>query len=569
MELIPNSGDEQESPKNILLAVVLTVVFFAGYYYYMSVNYPQVNQRPGSATHDTISPTVDSPSGAVDRLSPAATLIAEPAAQADAIPERTLAIRATGLHARLTSIGAGLDHARLPDHEVIPYKDTKPVDLIDVAPGSRAALALQLPDHDAPVAFNLIDASGGGAVFAAEADGLRIRRTWRPTEHPGELEIITRIDNTGGRRIAFSPESPLVEWLSALPAKAEQSAIDLNQVTLRLGDKVERTTTAGDGGGFFSSLFGSSGPPKPVPRESSEFNGILHWAAVDDRYFCLAVIPDAPMAGAEIIRDEKHAFAKLRHAPFQLASGESREWRARVYAGPKHVGSLKRYGTGLDDLMNFGWFGGLAEWMLIILNYFYKLIPNYGVAIILLTVLVRIVLYPLTYTSYVSMASLKDVAPEMKKLQEKYKDNREKLSKEMMKLYKEKKVNPAGGCLPILLQMPIFFALFYMLQAAIELRGAPFFGWILDLSVKDPWYILPVLMGASMIIQQMMTPTPDPNQQKMMMFMSVAFIFIFLTFPSGLVLYWLVSNILGIAQQKYIQKKMDAAKAGGGEGAKG
>ena len=194
-----------------------------------------------------------------------------------------------------------------------------------------------------------------------------------------------------------------------------------------------------------------------------------------------------------------------------------------------------------------------------VLKFFYKYLGNYGWTIILLTIITRIPFIPLMHKSQQSMKKMQAIQPMMASIKEQFKKDPQKMQKEMTALYKKHKVNPVGGCLPMLLQIPVFIALYNVLSKAIELRGAPFIFWIHDLSMKDPYYILPVVMGASMVIQQKMTPsTMDPAQAKIMMIMPIVFTFMFLSFPSGLVIYWFVNNILGIAQQLYANKKAEA-----------
>ncbi|MCL4235083.1 MAG: membrane protein insertase YidC, partial [Deltaproteobacteria bacterium] len=198
----------------------------------------------------------------------------------------------------------------------------------------------------------------------------------------------------------------------------------------------------------------------------------------------------------------------------------------------------------------FGWFSAIAKLLVRFLQLLYGWTGNWGIAIIITTVIIKVLLYPLTYKSYKSMKAMSALAPLMQELREKHKEDRERLNQEMMALYKAHNVNPASGCLPMLLQLPIFLAFYRALYGTIELRHAPFAWWIQDLSAPDPYYVTPIIMGATMVITQKMTPTSaDPIQQKMMMLMPVVFTFMFLSFPSGLVLYWLVSNLLTIAQQ--------------------
>jgi len=250
-------------------------------------------------------------------------------------------------------------------------------------------------------------------------------------------------------------------------------------------------------------------------------------------------------------------------APLQeVAPGEAGVWKAQFYAGPKNQLILEKIAPNLNLTVDYGFLWWLAVPLFYLLDWLHSFSGNWGVAIILLTVLVKAVLYPLSAASYKSMANMRRVGPQMKKLQERYADDRQKLSAEMMALYKKEKVNPLGGCLPMLLPMPIFIALYWVLFESVELRQAPFFGWINDLAVMDPFFILPLLMGASMFVQQLLSPAVgDPMQMKMMKLMPVMFTVLFLFFPAGLVLYWLVNNILGVAQQWYVIRQTEKAQA--------
>jgi YidC/Oxa1 family membrane protein insertase len=246
-----------------------------------------------------------------------------------------------------------------------------------------------------------------------------------------------------------------------------------------------------------------------------------------------------------------------------VAPGDSAEWTSRLYVGPKDQRRLEEIAPNLNLTIDYGFLWWLAVPLFYLLEWFHGFTGNWGVAIILLTVLVKLVLYPLSAASYRSMANMRRVAPQMKRLQERYADDRQKLSQEMMALYKKEKVNPLGGCLPMLLPMPIFIALYWVLFESVELRHAPFFLWIDDLSAMDPYFILPLAMGASMYLQQLMSPAMgDPMQQRMMRIMPVMFTVLFLFFPAGLVLYWLTNNLLSIAQQYYVMRQTEEAHAG-------
>lgn len=285
---------------------------------------------------------------------------------------------------------------------------------------------------------------------------------------------------------------------------------------------------------------------------AKSYNQGLKWIAQEDKYFFASIVPKTPIVDSKVWSIDGTALIALKMP-------ESSN-NYLIYVGPKEYERLEKYDVGLEHIVDFGIFSILAIPLLWIMNIFYGVFHNYGVAIIFLTIITRIPFIPIINKGMTSMKKVQEIQPKMTEIREKYKKDPKRMNEELMALYKKNKVNPFGGCLPILLQIPVFFALFKILSISIELRGAPFILWITDLSVRDPYYILPIIMGATMVLQQKMTPsTMDPKQQKLMMLLPIVFTFLFLTFPSGLVLYWLVNNILGIAQQFYMNKK--AAKA--------
>ncbi len=305
--------------------------------------------------------------------------------------------------------------------------------------------------------------------------------------------------------------------------------------------------------------------------EAQSFSQGLKWIAQEDKYFFASLVPLTPVEEAKVWKEKDSAIAAFR----EKAGVNS----FILYAGPKEYGRLKALNVGLEHIVDFGFFSIIALPLFWVLKFFYQLTGNYGWAIIILTTVVRIPFIPLVNKSQKSMKKMQDIQPKMAEIREKYKKDPQKMQQEMMQLYKTHKVNPVGGCLPILLQIPVFFALYKILLIAIELRHAPFMLWIKDLSAPDTLFghlpssipliggfavgPLPILMGATMIIQQKMTPTSlDPTQNKMMMFMPVIFTFLFLNFASGLVLYWLMNNVFSIAQQFYVNQKLAKEKAG-------
>ena len=287
------------------------------------------------------------------------------------------------------------------------------------------------------------------------------------------------------------------------------------------------------------------------------------WLAFLQHYFLTAWIPerDQPAQFQTTQRDQLHVMGFVYPAT-TVAPGETAEVGATAYVGPKIIDRLENLAPNLDRTVDFGWLFFISLPLFYVLQWFHGLVGNWGVSIILLTVVVKLVFFHLSATSYKSMAKMRAVAPQLNRLKELYGDDRQRMSQEMMALYKREKINPLGGCLPILVQMPVFISLYWVLFEAVQLRHAPFFLWINDLSQMDPFFILPILMGASMFIQMSLNPTPpDPMQAKLMKGMPLIFTIFFLWFPAGLVLYWLTNNVLSIAQQWYITRKIEAETA--------
>ncbi|CCH48655.1 membrane protein insertase YidC [Pseudodesulfovibrio piezophilus] len=288
----------------------------------------------------------------------------------------------------------------------------------------------------------------------------------------------------------------------------------------------------------------------------------LKWGVIESNYFMFAIVPennDTSLSAG--YQDDVFRMAVNQKATF--VPNVAKSFKASYFLGPTNRQMLAKMPHQLGDAINFGWFDFLAKPMLIGLNFFYDYVGNYGVAIILLTLVIKLIFWPLSQKSYGSMEQMKKLQPMVAKLREKYGDDKQRLNQETMALYKTYKVNPMGGCLPMVVQIPVFFGLYKALLGAVELRHAPFIAhlpftdlpWLADLSAKDPYYISPIIMGASMFLQQRMTPSAgDPTQQKIMLIMPLVFTFMFLQFPSGLVIYWLLNNLLSIGQQLMIAR---------------
>jgi YidC/Oxa1 family membrane protein insertase len=289
----------------------------------------------------------------------------------------------------------------------------------------------------------------------------------------------------------------------------------------------------------------------------------VNWGGIASNYFLLAVVPTSKKMRLKGKYDQD-IYRVALEAQTVVSGGTEQNVQCTYYLGPKKAKNLAKAPNNLTTAIHYGWFDFIAKPLIKVLNFFYDYVGNYGVAIIFLTILIKIVFWPLSQKSYKSMEQMKKLQPMMQKLKEQYKDDRQKMNQELMQLYKTYKVNPAGGCLPMLLQIPVFIALYQALLGAIELRHAPFITyvpftdifWLADLSAKDPFYVTPVLMGLSMFLQQKLSPsTGDPTQAKIMMLMPVVLTFVFLSFPAGLVVYWLANNVLSIAQQWWMIRK--------------
>lgn len=285
------------------------------------------------------------------------------------------------------------------------------------------------------------------------------------------------------------------------------------------------------------------------------------WVAMIQHYFVSAWVPDPDQTNNFTLQksnDRIHYLLGYTGPTKTIAAGEKGVFKASFYAGPKIIKELEKISPHLDLTIDFSWLWFIAKPLFLALDFIHGFVNNWGIAIILLTCLVKLVFFYPSAMSYRSMAKMRKVMPQMQELKERYGDDRQKMGAETMKLYKKEGVNPVGGCLPMIMQMPVFIALYWALMESVELRHSPFFFWIQDLSVKDPFFVLPLIFGASMFFQQKLNPAPtDPMQAKVMQLMPIFFTFLFMMFPSGLVLYWVTNNALSITQQYIITKNIE------------
>lgn len=382
-------------------------------------------------------------------------------------------------------------------------------------------------------------------------DGVSYNQTYRFYPDRYDIDLMINLTNRSDSQVGGS----ITASLNNRPPEEKSSYYAFVGIALLLNDELEQIK------------------PKKMKGEKN-LSGQIEWMAYENDYFMSAVLPENQQEGSFSGRLLPSGVVAAEYSvpPVTMGPLERVSYRFRLYVGPRDLDILKNIGHKLDKAINFGFFNPIAKPLHYTLRFFNQYVHNYGISIIILTILIKIIFWPLTHKSYKSMKEMQKLQPIMAKIREKYKNNKEQMQRELMGLYKTYKVNPMGGCLPMLIQIPVFFALFRILGNSIELRHAPFMLWINDLSAPDrlfhfpfsipfmsPPYGIPVLtllMGASMFIQQKMTPAPgDPAQAKVMMFLPIIFTVMFINFPSGLVLYWLTNNILSIAQQYRIKKR--------------
>ncbi len=458
--------------------------------------------------------------------------------------------------------------ARLKSFVLKRYRETIEED----SPGKELVKTSRI--EDLPLAFNFVDRPVAALNLAP---------------YVADSKTSVTVSEGQNHTLTFSYEAP--GWLRITRQYhfvADSYLIDLSVSVENLGDPWENAPTLSlislplsAGGG---SRYTFQGPSLLVNNELEEvkfkkikgeekFPGPIDWVAYTGQYFIMALLPvnlTPNHAQLEALDPATQMVGVTLIGPkIALQPGVQQQFNYKLYLGPKEVNTLKAADPRLAKAVNFGWFDIIAQPLLVCLKFFNRYLHNYGYAIILLTLLIKLLFWPLTHKSYVSMKAMKKLQPKMQKIREKYKDDKEKMNQEVMQMYRTHKVNPIGGCLPMVLQIPVFFALYRLLYSSIAIRHAPFLWWINDLAAPDrfpigvqiPYLgdglpILTVLMGVSMFAQQKMSPTGgDPKMEKMMMMMPVVFTVFFVNFPSGLVLYWLVNNILSVGQQYYINKK--------------
>jgi len=448
--------------------------------------------------------------------------------------------------------GAGIKSFRLKGYRKTLAKDSELIELVEVKEGMTVPLAVSFPESSIQVSPDENYKADTNAIILAQ--GQDIRKLTFSASYPEGVKI-EKTFTFYGDKYRFDLDVKVYN---------NNAALNLNQKALLSWNQYVDPKVEEDSYGHLGPIYDIKGEVDTEKIKKMDTRKVLgpqvSWGAFESKYFIAAMIPKQPSLTSLVIsKDVRDLFTVSLEGPGNVVpSGQSAVFSYALYLGPKEYQNLKAEGVGLENAIDFGsWIKWLALPLLIVLNFLYKFIHNYGIAIIMITIATKILFWPLGNKSYKSMKDMQKVQPKINELREKYKNDKARLNQEVMQLYRTYKINPLGGCLPMIIQIPVFFGLYKTLLYSIELRHSPFVFWIQDLSAKDPYFITPIIMGATMFWQQKMTPAMgDPMQQKLMLFMPIIFTFLFLNFPSGLVIYWLFNNILSIGQQYYINKTM-------------
>jgi YidC/Oxa1 family membrane protein insertase len=539
--------------RRLLIAILLTFLVLTGYQWLMPTTAPKPAAKPSSSPGGAASSATSTGSGTQSATGAAtATLPAVETVIADTA-ERMIAIDNGVVHAVFTNRGG-----TLVSWQLTQYRNStgKPVDLVphDVPASEVRPFSLKLDDAAKTARVNgsfykvqsatpdTIDATTSPAALIFEyqdASGLRVQKQFRFDPNSYVVEFAPLVMD-GTQQV-----NPTIQWgpgLGDVEALAGGRNVRLAEAILDVSGKVTRVAA--------NKL-----------AETPRYQGAYEFAGVDTHYFTsIAIKPGAadlefhplslPVAGANPPVAREYIGYEIRY--------QKPPPTTRFFVGPKHFETLKKADPELVRAIWFGMFSFFAVPLLSVLNWINGFVGNYGWSIIVLTILINAAMFPLRHKSFVSMRKMQEIQPQVKAIQDRYSKlkvtdpARQKMNTEMMELYRAKGVNPASGCIPMLLTMPVLIAFYELLSESIELRGSPFIFWLKDLSAADPYYVTPILMGISQMVQQKMTPMTgaDPVQQKMMLFMPILFTFLFITSPSGLALYWFASNVLVIAQQQ-------------------
>jgi YidC/Oxa1 family membrane protein insertase len=538
--------------KRVIIFLILSLLIIFGYDYLLkqlgwlpppSSTQEAAETKPGAATDSTQAPPPQDP---INVKEPQVEVARQPSApesssnsSTKASNQQTVTVDTELFRAEVSNRGGVLTSWELKHYRTAPPEE-KPVQLVYSGGQFRGPLSITVSDSDVEKAIR-------EGLYVIEKDFTTLNSS-NPVGH-----ITLRWQDTARqlsveKQLTFHHDSYVIEVAVSLEGVSQPFDVGLGT---NFG-----IVEWGDG---FIGLIGSASLvdgkiEKETPDTELERKGNVQWVALQDKYFISVLMPRQATAALMKKEGDKIVSARVRTAP----ASPGAPVKLQLYAGPKEYDTLRTLNVGLEDTIDFGWFifgswsvvKAVAKPIFYVLRFLYEYTHNYGITIILLTMGLKLLFVPLQYKSYKSMKQMQVIQPKVLAVQEKFKDDRDRLNKELIKLYRDHRVNPVGGCLPMVLQMPVFVALFNILYMTIDLRQAPFMLWITDLSVQDPYYVLPVIMGATMVIQQKITPTTmDPTQAKMMLILPVFMTFLFINFPAGLVLYWLTNNVLTILQQ--------------------
>ncbi|GAA4895691.1 membrane protein insertase YidC [Ferrimonas pelagia] len=533
-----------ESQRNLILVGLLFVSYMMWQAWQTDQN-PPVDTRP-VASLDATSADV-----------PQSSQSGEVPSQATSANASLISVRTDTLDLMINTVGGDIIQAALPNYKV--------------EQGGEEALTIldNTPAHSYIAQSGLIGAQGPDSqqrpVFAASAEQFELAA--------GQDTLVVPLSFTDANGIEFEKRFTFTRGHYDVRVEYVINNTSGQNAQVQLFTQLKQTTGKKEGSMFMPTYRGSAYSTADSRYEKYSFDKIGKnnltvlteggWIAMLEHYFVSAWVPAADERNELYTRmvNGNEAIIGAKQASHIIAPDNTKTIGATFYVGPKDQEALSALSPTLNLTVDYGWLWFLAQPLNAVLMFLQSMVGNWGIAIILMTLLIRGFMYPLTKAQYTSMAKMRKLQPKLADMKERFGDDRQRMSQAMMELYKKEKVNPMGGCLPLLVQFPFFIAFYWVLLESVDLRHAPFFGWITDLSQKDPYFILPLLMGASMFAMQKMQPTMatmDPMQQKIMQYMPVMFTFFFLFFPSGLVLYWLVGNLVSIAQQVIIYRQLDA-----------
>lgn len=538
--------------RRLLLAIVLSFIVVFASNFFMTKNMPktakknEVKSEASAVSGTDAAKAIELPAGTV---APAQATDDSSLPPAESLKEVT--VRTKLFTAVFTNYGARLKTLKLNEYKVEQKRDSELIDLVGVAELTNLPLDVHF------FTTENVKSLTGNELFNIKSGALDL--VSNPTNNKLEFSCVTPDGLQVTKIFTFSNDRYNIDLDVQIKNSAPSKVfgkMNINWIERFTPDKKDRASNLETFA--FDTKEVKRATYKDLEKAPQTITGAVKWSGFLSKFFLTAFIPEDMNDTTFFTQklDGDLYLIRMLTGNLGIDSGETKLIKYSIYLGPKMSANLKPYGVGLQSAINFGFFSIIAIPLMEILQFFYRYTHNYGIAIIFLTIIIKIIFFPLTQKSYKAMKDMQKVAPLINELKEKYKDDKERLNKEVLELYRRHRVNPVGGCFPVVLQMPVFFALYQVLLNSVELRHAPFYFWITDLSSKDPYYITPVIMGVTMLIQQKMSPTAgDKNQQKIMLIMPIVFTFMFANFPAGLVIYWLVNNIISIFQQGYVIKK--------------